>query len=341
MSFGASPNVAPPFRTGLVGCGYWGSKLLAALDASPDFVPSRLYFPSLSQLPPDQRPALPGLEPSPDLGALLGDPGLDVVVFATPIACHGEGVHAALQAGRHVLVEKPLCLDPSEARALQQLAEERGLVLQTEYTYTFSPGLAEARALVMKEWIGPLRHVQVRLHQLGRFRDDDVYPLLVCHALSIVGMFVDLSAVAWTNVPGVARGEGATTALLTGYTDEGVTVLVDASLDDPLRDKAVLLFGEEGTVSYRPLSDGPTLLAVRYDRKPATDDQSVVSVRHDQDFDENDNLGRALRSFAAVLRGEESSNLAQSVQITETLARFRGSSGAADSSSGPEAVGVS
>jgi len=311
-------------RTGLVGYGYWGKKLLAALQGGQDFLPTRLHFPSLKGLPPDQRPRLPGVELTEALGTLLDDSSVEAVVLATPITCHGDGVRAALLAGKHVLVEKPLCVDPAEAGDLARLASQRGLHLQTEYTWTFSPSLCEAQRLVRDGWIGSLSHVQVRLHQLGRFRDHDVYPLLVSHALSILSLFVDLDQVTWSRLGGVSRDGAATTVMLSGRGAEALTVVIDASLDDPERDRTVLILGEEGSISYRPLGPGPSLLAVRYDRRPQSEVESVELLRRELDYDESDNIGQALAAFARVLRGDEASNLEQSVRITTLMAQLSG-----------------
>ena len=311
-----------PVRTGLVGYGYWGKKLLASLQASDDFVPQRLHYPSLLQMAEADRPQLLGVTLTDTLEALLADPELDAVVLATPIDCHGEGVRAALTSGKHVLVAKPLCLDPSEAHDLARLAEGRNLQLQTEYTWAFSPSLREAQRLVDDGLIGRVTQVHVRLHQLGRFLEHDVYPLLVSHALSIVSMFLDPTQVVWTQRAAVGPDEATTTVVLSGVAADGATVVIDASLDDPERDRSVLLVGEEGSVRFGPLGEGPTLVALRYSRQPTGTLESSSRVAREVTYDESDNIGQALAAFARVLRGEEPSNIQQSVGITEVMARL-------------------
>jgi len=276
-------------------------------------------------MPLDQLPRVPGLELTESLDTLLSDTQLDAVVLATPIACHADGVRAALLADKHVLVEKPLCVDPSEARVLASLAHERGLHLQTEYTWAFSPSLREAQKLVQDGWLGPLAQVQVRMHQLGRFLDYDVYPLLVSHALSIVSLFVELETITWTPLGSVGAPGAVTTTAFSGRRGDDLELLIDVSLDDPARDRSVLLVGEEGSILFRPLGPGPSLLAMRYDRRPVSGVESVERVRRELSYDEGDNIGQALSAFARVLRGDEASNIEESVRITESMAALASS----------------
>ena len=70
---------------------------------------------------------------------MLGDPSIEAVAIATPVGTHYELARAALEAGKHVFVEKPLAASAAEAAELVALARELGLVLMTGHTFLYSP----------------------------------------------------------------------------------------------------------------------------------------------------------------------------------------------------------
>jgi len=91
------------------------------------------------------RRAHPGVPAVADAAALFAGPGIDAVVIATPVASHFPLAMAALRAGKHVLVEKPLTGSADEARALVEESERRGLVLMVDHTFVFSPAVGALR----------------------------------------------------------------------------------------------------------------------------------------------------------------------------------------------------
>src|ERR1700675_1983107 len=108
---------------GIVGCGYWGPNLVRNfMEAEGSTVPV------VCDLSADRRAQAgrryPAIKTTDDFGALLDDPGVDAVAIATPVSTHFKLAMQALKAGKHVLVEKPLAANSSEA--LQLLDEAAG-----------------------------------------------------------------------------------------------------------------------------------------------------------------------------------------------------------------------
>ncbi|MSP62744.1 MAG: Gfo/Idh/MocA family oxidoreductase [Myxococcales bacterium] len=95
-------------------------------------------------------------------------PGVDCVVVATPPGSHAALAGAALEAGRHVLVEKPLAVTLSDGIALSAAARSRGLALRTGANHRFFPPVEKARALIAAGALGPLRRVRARIGHDGR-----------------------------------------------------------------------------------------------------------------------------------------------------------------------------
>ena len=93
----------------------------------------------------------------------LSLPGVDAVVVATPHADHDDAVRRALEAGKHVLCEKPLATDPDEARDLANLADDCGLRLATGFNHRFYPPVRDALKIVSTWAIGRVESVRITI----------------------------------------------------------------------------------------------------------------------------------------------------------------------------------
>ena len=96
-----------------------------------------------------------------DFQSALAHPEVDAVVVATPHADHFSQVRQALRAGKHVLCEKPLAIDPDDARELVELAAASGVRLATGYNHRFLPPVYDALELVQDGAIGAVETVRV------------------------------------------------------------------------------------------------------------------------------------------------------------------------------------
>jgi UDP-2-acetamido-3-amino-2,3-dideoxy-glucuronate N-acetyltransferase len=132
----------------VVGCGYWGKNLvrnfaeLGALSAVVD------HDPALAQTFADQY-SVPALS-WPDI---LADETIDAVAIATPAAQHSGLAAAALDAGKHVFVEKPLALDASEAEMLCQKAEAVDRTLMVGHLLQYHPAFERLQEIVHEGWL--------------------------------------------------------------------------------------------------------------------------------------------------------------------------------------------
>lgn len=108
-----------------------------------------------------------GVVAVPDLEVGLGSGGVDAVVVATPHGDHAGAVRRALEAGKHVLCEKPLAIRSEEARSLATLADERRLKLATGLNHRFYPPVRDALALVAQWSIGRVESVRAEIGHLA------------------------------------------------------------------------------------------------------------------------------------------------------------------------------
>jgi UDP-N-acetylglucosamine 3-dehydrogenase len=148
-------------RVGLLGLGGIASMHREAIRACKDLRLVAGYTRN-----PDRLAALSrewGFSPHGTIQGLLDDPQVDAVVVLTPSADHFEHVSAALQAGKHVLVEKPVALTGKEVMELARMGLTRGLVCMPAHCLVYRPVLQRARALLAEGAVGTPYFSQIAL----------------------------------------------------------------------------------------------------------------------------------------------------------------------------------
>ncbi len=140
-------------KVGVVGCGYWGPNLVRNFRQSPDCQLKVLCDSSDSRLS-HMRRLYPELGTTNKFEDLLSDNELDAVVIATPVRFHHSMAKAALSAGKHVFIEKPIARTEAEAAELVSLAERQGLILMVGHTFLFSPAVRRMKEIINAGDIG-------------------------------------------------------------------------------------------------------------------------------------------------------------------------------------------
>jgi predicted dehydrogenase len=173
-------------RVAVVGAGYWGPNLVRNFGSSPDW-----DLVAVCDLDVARAAQVVGqhstVEVEPSLQALLARDDVDAVAVATPAETHCAIALAALEAGKHVLVEKPLASSREDAEAMVRRADELGLVLMCDHTYCYTPAVQHLRALVQGGELGEILFVDSVRINLGLVRSDvDVFWDLAPHDLSIL-----------------------------------------------------------------------------------------------------------------------------------------------------------
>jgi len=169
-----------------VGAGYWGPNLVRNAMTCADI---DLRYVCDTDVARAARVAGPyaGVEATASLDEVLADPAVEAVAVATPAATHLDIALAALDAGKHVLVEKPLASSYEEGRRLVEAAERRGLVIMCDHTYCYTPAVQRIRQLVLDGTLGDIQFVDSVRINLGLVQSDvDVLWDLAPHDLSIL-----------------------------------------------------------------------------------------------------------------------------------------------------------
>jgi len=141
-----------PLGVAVAGLGFGEKVHLPALAAAPDLEAVALWHPRQERL--DAATAAHGLKGFSDWDALLADPAVDAVIIATPPAPRFDLARRALEAGKHLLLEKPIALHADQARELQRLALARGLSVAVDYEYRAVPLFMQAARLLQAGAVG-------------------------------------------------------------------------------------------------------------------------------------------------------------------------------------------
>jgi len=176
-----------PLRVGLIGYGFAGQTFHAPVLSA---VPGLELAAVASSQPGKVRADWPGVAVEPDSAALLARADIDLVVIAAPNAQHHPLAKAALEAGRHVVVDKPFTLDADQARELAALAAQQGRLLSVYQNRRFDADFLTLRALLASGQLG--RPVYLESH-FDRFRPQ-VRERWREQAVPGAGLWVDLGA---------------------------------------------------------------------------------------------------------------------------------------------------
>jgi UDP-2-acetamido-3-amino-2,3-dideoxy-glucuronate N-acetyltransferase len=166
----ASENTASPITVAVVGSGYWGKNLTRNFN--------RLH--SLAAVCDENQTVLtatreqyPGVATFRELGKLLEHPSINAIAVATPAETHGRIVRKALEAGKHVFVEKPFVLDETEGRSLMSFAGERGLTIMVGHILQYHTAFLTLKAMVERGELGKLNYIYSHRLNLGKIRREE------------------------------------------------------------------------------------------------------------------------------------------------------------------------
>src|SRR5687768_2458694 len=241
-------------RVGVIGYGYWGPNLVRNFAELPDAQVTVVADRRPERLAQVQR-RYPAIRVTTDPAELIADSAVDAVVIATPVALHFELANAALRAGKHVLVEKPMASTSAEASRLIDEATRRRLVIMVDHTFVYTGAVQKMRELVANGELGDLYYYDSVRINLGLFQQDvDVLWDLAVHDLSIMDFVlsqqaVSVSATGLAHVPGKPKN----IAYMTMFFDGPMIAHVHASWLAPVKVRRTLLGGSRRMIVFDDL----------------------------------------------------------------------------------------
>src|SRR5882672_8522834 len=155
----------------VVGCGHWGPnyiRVFSGLENVRVKVACDLSQPKLERI----QAQFPLVGITQDFKSVLDDEGVDAIVVATPSSTHFAVAKACLEAGKHVLVEKPVTLTSSDALALTQLADEKKRTIFVGHTFLYNPGVRKMKEIIDSGELGAMYYLTATRTHLGLVRED-------------------------------------------------------------------------------------------------------------------------------------------------------------------------
>lgn len=256
--------IFPRIGTAVVGYGYWGPNVVRNIIERPEF---RLH--ALCELDEGRATVFsrrhPDVRVESQYEAILNDESIDAICIATPPQTHYELALAALEAGKHVLVEKPLAKHAEQARALIKRARDTNLVLMPGHTFVYSPAVTKVHELISGGALGEVYFVTSARMNLGIYQRDGVIFDLAPHDLSILLYWLGAPVTQVTAIgSSVFLDDVPDTAFLTFTFEGGTKANIQISWLAPRKVRQMVVVGSRRMVQYEDTASDE---AVRiYDR---------------------------------------------------------------------------
>jgi predicted dehydrogenase len=267
----------------VVGAGYWGPNLVRNVVMCPD---ASLRWVCDRDAPRAERLAnvYAGVRSTADLDQVLSDPSVHAVVVATPPSTHADIAVACLQAGKHVLIEKPLAASVAEARRILDAADAADLVVMCDHTYCYTPAVALIASMIEAGDLGDIVFVDCTRVNLGLVRNDvDVLWDLAPHDLSILECVLPAdrrprSVSAWGADP--LRTGQACIGHLTMPLCRGAVAHVHVNWLSPTKMRTFAIGGSRRTVVWDDVNPMQRVMVVDRGAGSLADDRSAITSAH-------------------------------------------------------------
>jgi predicted dehydrogenase len=244
-------------RIGVIGYGYWGPNLVRNFFETPGAQVARV-----SDLSADRLAVLssryPTIQTTRNCLDLIEDPAIDAVAIATPVSTHYELALRALQADKHVLVEKPLASNTEQVQRLIDLAQKRNRVLMVDHTFVYTGAVRKIRELVDSGNLGEIYYYDSVRVNLGLFQHDvNVLWDLAVHDLAIMDYVLPfhpcaVSATGLSHVPGGTEN----IAYLTLFFEGSQIAHIHANWLAPVKLRRTLIGASRKMIVYDDLDQG-------------------------------------------------------------------------------------
>ena len=245
---------------GVIGYGYWGPNLVRNFVESPKTKVS-MVSDFKTELLLKAQTRYPTIEVTTDCQDIFANPKIEAVAIATPVSTHFDLALAALKAGKHVLVEKPMTVTTDQALRLIDEAERRNLVLMVDHTFVYTGAVQKMRELVVNKELGDIYYYDSVRVNLGLFQHDvNVLWDLAVHDLSIMNYVLQQQpyAVSATGISHVS-GEPENIAYLTLFFNNNLIAHINVNWLAPVKVRRTLIGGSEKMIVFDDLEPSEKL----------------------------------------------------------------------------------
>jgi len=245
-----------------IGCGYWGPNLLRNFSALPGCTVKYVADSSAERraFVESNFPISRAIETR---RTIFEDPSVDGVVIATPAASHFLLAKEALDAGKHVFVEKPLATRVAEVDELSRRATEQHRVVMTGHTFVYNSAVRRVKQLIDSGELGELRYIYSQRLNLGRIRSDiDALWNFAPHDISIIQYWLDDPEPISVGRQGMAyMQEGIDDVVFLNLEYPGKIIAnIHVSWLDPQKVRKMIIVGSRKMVVYDDIAENKLLI---------------------------------------------------------------------------------
>ncbi|TSC80417.1 MAG: oxidoreductase domain-containing protein [Candidatus Peregrinibacteria bacterium Gr01-1014_25] len=240
-----------PVRTAIIGLGYWGPNVLRNFAAQGECAMVLACDRDAARRERLER-QYPSVRFTADAEEIFTDASIELVLIATPTGTHAPLARRALEAGKHVFVEKPLAATVAEAEELVALAKKQKKLLFVDHTFAFAPAVEKLASLAGSQSLGDLLCFDSARLNLGLLqRDANVIEDLAVHDLSILSAIVPLETAQTVLAVGFTHfGKQIEEAHMHLTFPRGFHAHIHVSWLSPVKVRRTLLTGAKAMVLY-------------------------------------------------------------------------------------------
>jgi predicted dehydrogenase len=251
-------------KIGLIGLGYWGPNLIRNFLSTKNCKLIAIADMQAEKLE-KYKSLYPGIETYTDANELIKNKNIDAVVIATPVFSHFSLAKAALENGKHVLVEKPMTSSSKEAEILIDLALKKKKILMVDHTFLYTGAVKKIKELVESETIGKIKYIDSTRINLGLFQPDiNVLWDLAPHDISILNFICKEKPIAVQAIGICHTGNGMENiAYLTLKYQNDLIAHFNCSWTSPVKIRKFLIGGDKKMIVYDDME--PTEKVKLYD----------------------------------------------------------------------------
>jgi predicted dehydrogenase len=244
----------PNLNVAIVGYGYWGPNLVRNFSEAEHFRVACCCDLDANRLAKAQKKH-PWLQVTSKYEEVLANKDIDAVAVATPVNTHFDLARRALEAGKHVLVEKPLTMHVEHAEELCELAKQKGLVLMVDHVFVYSPAVIKTKEILDSGRLGELFFIDSVRINLGLLQHDvNVVWDLAPHDLSIVDLFLGRLPRSLSAFGGVHAKHGIEdVAYLNLDYGDGLVANFHVNWLSPVKVRQMILGGSEQSLIYNDM----------------------------------------------------------------------------------------
>ena len=271
-----------------IGVGYWGPNLLRNLMSNEDCI-VKMVVDIFSERRNFVQGLYPTIQVSGDTREAIDDPDINAVVIATPVASHFDLAMQSLEAGKHVLIEKPMATSVEEVQQIASIAIKNNLVAMVGHTFVYNAAVRYVKTLIDSGELGDIRYIYSQRLNLGRVRSDaDALWNFGPHDISIIHYWLNEQPALSVTKCGMdyLQNKVDDVVFLNIVYPNKVMVNIHVSWLDPLKIRRMTVVGSEKMVIYDDIAENKIAIYDKgIDRKAILGDHMDYDNSKGVDFD--------------------------------------------------------